>query len=219
MCARAAANPIQTLCVSTRVRECRSALQNLEANSRMAQILVHWTSETGLARCRVQLAMTSPFENCGENAMNRMYGVCFDCQFLHPCFARSHPCCSQSSKEDFEDSPRGERSDAPVQELPKPKFGKRTYQRLAGAWSDMRQPTQLRQNMWVAVESLCGPAMLLRRDHQGFASAGHGAGVGLPARHCSHSPRSMQNPCVLSRRWPERCKSGVRPCVATPVRR
>jgi len=43
-----------------------------------------------------------------------------------------------------------------VQELPKPKFGKRTYQRLAGAWSDMRQPTQLRQNMWVAVESLCG---------------------------------------------------------------
>ena len=157
VCARAATNPIQTLLrVSARVRECRLALQGLDANSRMAQIPVYWTSETGLARCRVQLAMTSPFENCGENAMNRVYGVCFDCQFLHPCFARSHPCCSQSSKEDFEDSPRGERSDAPVQELPKPKFGKRTYQRLAGAWSDMRQPTQLRQNMWVAVESLCG---------------------------------------------------------------
>ena len=107
VCSRAATKPIQTLHVSTRVRECRLALQDLEANSRMAQIPVYWTSETGLARCRVQLAMTSPFENCGENAMNRMYGVCFDCQFLHPCFAQGHHCRSQDSKEDIEDISAG----------------------------------------------------------------------------------------------------------------
>jgi len=107
--------------------------------------------------------------NCGENEMRG--AMCFDYQPLRICFVQNqlfNQCLVQNqnlntnlnNQEDFEDSLCGSCDETPDllaetgAPLEAPVRKNNLYQRLARVWSDTSKLTPLRQNMWVAIESL-----------------------------------------------------------------